>query len=144
MGLKSCNIRGLARNIQVYSLWPYRMNSYEATKYGTTLGFYLCMCLDLTAFFTQTSKVSSPCLWVGRTLQASLLGSRGRCFTQKLPATQGDQFAQSTATLYTLLLAKVHQSQSQWSELSHLWNTSIMQPSRQFLLQFLPGVLTLG
>lgn len=46
-GSKGCNTRGLARNMQVYSL---------ALQNEQLQSNNLCMWLDLTAFFTQTSE----------------------------------------------------------------------------------------
>lgn len=123
MGLKGYYIRGSDRNIQVYSLWPYRMLNYKTTNY--LWNYCRILSVHVTGsycFFIQTSRRFFPCLWVGCTLQASLLGGRGRCFTQKLPASLGDQFAQSPATFYTLLPVKVHQSQSPISGIHQLCN----------------------
>lgn len=62
--LKGCNIRGSARNIQVYSLWPYRMHSYKAIKY--LRNYFRILSLYVAGsycFFTQTSKSEFSLRW---------------------------------------------------------------------------------
>lgn len=105
------------------------------------------MCDPISVLLLTCSKVRVPVFGnPDLPLKVSLL-ELGWRFTWKLPATLGDQsvqLSQSPAALNTIFQADAYQSQLQSSHLPHLWNASIMQAFRQFLLQFPTGVLTSG
>lgn len=122
-------------NIQVYSLRPYRMHSYKATKYLWNYFKILSLWLDLTAFLLKPPKVSFLCPWVGHNLQAALLGSRGRRFSQQLP----ESFRRPVYPPFA-----GQDASKSFTVIRVLPSLEYAYATIQFILQFLPGALTLG
>lgn len=139
-GLKGCNISRYSWKCA--GLQKAQLQSSKAPT--ELLEDFISTCGWILALLLPSPKQSVPIFGLDVPLQVSLLGwdPPGSC-----PASSGDQFAQlaqSPGAFCTLLQAHVYQGQSQSSPFPHLWNALIMQASRQFLLQFPPGVLMLG
>lgn len=93
----------------VFGFIEFTHTKHQST-YLATLGFYLCMGPNLSAFTHMSKSEYSP--FLGWMYPANIpVRAGGSLLRWKLPVTSGDQPVWLAAAFYTFLQATVYQSQ---------------------------------